>query len=68
MCTRQHYDATMPSTQPLTFRLPLALYERLRAAAFERRESQNAIVVKALERELAESGAAGASLGGGERI
>lgn len=30
------------------------LKERLRVAAFERRESQNAIIIRALERELAD--------------
>lgn len=38
----------------VTFRLPVDLYERLRRAADERNVSQNAIVVQALERELAD--------------
>lgn len=39
-------------TASLLVRLPADLKERLRKAAFDRRESQNAIVVKAIEREL----------------
>jgi hypothetical protein len=44
----------MQPTQPITFRLPLPLYEWLRQTAHDRRESQNAIVIRALERERAE--------------
>lgn len=39
-------------TQPITFRLPADLYERLRIAAFERRVSMNQIVITAVEKEL----------------
>ena len=37
-------------TQPITFRLPVELYEWLRQEAFDERTSMNAILVSALER------------------
>jgi predicted transcriptional regulator len=39
-------------TQPITYRLPADLYERLRATAYARHISMNAIVTKAVEAEL----------------
>jgi hypothetical protein len=38
--------------QGLPVKLPLPLYGKLRDAAYQRRESMNAIVIKALEKEL----------------
>jgi hypothetical protein len=39
-------------TQGFPARFPRDLYERLRKAAFDRREPMNAIVLRATEREL----------------
>lgn len=39
--------------QPITIRFPVALYERLRKAAFEQRRPMTGIVIAAVEKELA---------------
>jgi predicted DNA-binding protein len=41
-------------TQALSFRLPKALYERLRRVAFELRMPMNTIVIEGVERRVAE--------------
>jgi predicted DNA-binding protein len=41
-------------TQALSFRLPVALYERLRRAAFDMRVPMNTIVTEAIEGHLNE--------------
>ena len=46
---------TSDDTQALPIRLPKGLYERLRKAAFDTRESMNSIVTRAIERELSVS-------------
>ena len=40
----------------MTLRLPAGLHEWLRRTAFEHRDSMNAIVIRAVERERAEKG------------
>lgn len=42
----------MPATFAMTIRLPVPLKERLEQAAERRGDSQNTIIVEALEREL----------------
>ena len=44
----------MPAVFAMTVRLPVDLKERLRAAAARRGVSETAIIIQALERELAE--------------
>lgn len=47
------YDATMADgIKAMTVRLPEDLYERLRQAAFQRREAMSVIILRATEREL----------------
>jgi hypothetical protein len=40
--------------QGLPVKLPLPLYGKLRQAAYQRQESMNSIVVRALEKELSD--------------
>lgn len=41
-------------TQPITYRLPAELYERLRALAFKLRKPMNHIVVEAIDKHVTE--------------
>lgn len=43
-------------TQAMTVRLPQELYERLRREAFEKRVSQNSIIIDAIEKRLENDG------------
>jgi predicted transcriptional regulator len=43
---------TDDDTQVMSIRLPKDLHERLRRAAFDRREPMNAIIARGAEREL----------------
>lgn len=42
--------------QPITFRLPKELHERLRDAAWKRRVSMNAFVIEAIESAITRAG------------
>ena len=47
-------EANSQVKQPISFRLPVDLYEKLRTRAFETREPMNAILITALEKHLKE--------------
>ena len=49
-------SVTTDDTQAMSIRLPKDLYEKLRRAAFDTRESMNAIIARGVERELGSTG------------